>query len=482
MLTKSRYMSGLQCLKRLWIEVNRRELIPEADAGLQHIFDEGHEVGELAKKFFPKGIDVPFDRNRFQENIEQTKELLKKRTVLFEAGIQAGQISARADVLKPVGKDEWDVIEVKSTTEVKDEHIDDVSFQKHCYEKAGLKIKNCFLMHLDKEYVKNGQINVKKIFKLEDITEKAKAAEEGIEERIDTMLKVMASKNYPGVNVGRQCKNPHACTIDDCWKNFPKNNVFDLYGRNKAEELLEMGILAIKHIPKGFKLSDKQQIQRECEINGKPHIHKEAIKHFLKTLSPPLYYLDFETINPAIPLYDGMHPYQRVPFQFSLHIMNKTTEHYSFLADGKEDPRPAFLKALETYVGSEGTIVAYNQSFETGVMKELAEAFPKHKNFLNSTIARVTDLLIPFRNFSYYHPDQEGSASIKDVLPAMTGRSHKELDISEGGTASLEYLRITFSKVSKKEKAKVRQNLEKYCALDTEGMVWIVEKLRELAG
>ena len=409
MLTKSRYMSGLQCLKKLWIEVHNPELIPEPDAEAQHRFDEGHQVGELAKKLFYRGIDVPFDREHFQENLDKTKELLKKRRTLFEAGLRVGQISARADVLRPANKGEWDLIEVKSTTEVKPEHIDDVSFQKHVYEKAGLKIRRCLLMHLDKTFKKEGKIIPSlKLFTIEDITEKVKTAEEGINERINTMLKVMASNKCPDLKIGRQCDNPHECPIEECWKDMPKNNVFMLYyGGKLAEELLKAGVLSIKDIPKGFKLNDRQQIQRECAISGKPHIHKEAIRHFLKTLAPPLYYLDFETINPAIPLYDGMIPYQRVPFQFSLHVVNKTTKHYGFLAEGKKDPRPAFLKALKKYIGSKGTVIVYSQSFEIGVMKELAEAFPKYKKFLNNTIARVTDLIIPFRGFYYYHPDQD---------------------------------------------------------------------------
>ena len=480
MLTKSRYMSGLQCLKKLWIEVHRPELIPEPDAEAQHRFDEGHQVGELAKKFFQKGIDIPFDRNNFKENIEKTSQLLKKRRTLFEAGLQVGEISARADVLRPANKDEWDIIEVKSTTKVKDEHIDDVSFQRHVYEKAGLKINKCFLMHLSKEYKKEGKINPKKLFKLEDITEKVKT-KVGIDERINMMLEILASKNCPEISIGRQCENPYRCPVEECWKDMPKNNVFMLYyGGKLAEELLKAGVLSIKDIPKGFKLNDRQQIQRECAISGKPHIHKEAIKHFLKTLNPPLYYLDFETISPAIPIYNGMHPYQRVPFQFSLHIANKTPKHYGFLADGKKDPRPAFLKALKKHIGSKGTVTVYSQSFEIGVMKELAEAFPKYKKFLNNTIARVTDLIIPFRGFYYYHPDQEGSNSIKKVLPAMTGKSYKGMDISGGGEASLAYLDLMYKKIGNKEKQKIRKDLEKYCGLDTEAMIFLVDKLKKL--
>ena len=479
LLTKSKYLYGLQCLKYLWISVHEPEKIPEPDERAKSIFKQGNEVGNLAKTLFPKGTDI--QTQDFTLNIEQTKELLKKKKILFEAGIQAGQLYARADILKPV-KDEWDIIEVKSSTEVKDEHYDDLSFQKFCYEKAGLKIRKCFLMHLNKEYVKKGKINPKKLFVTEDITEEVKAVE-GVQDRISEMLKVLESDKMPEQNIGRLCNNPHECPIQEiCWAFLPKDNVFDLYyGGKTSQELFSNGILKIKDIPKDFKLTDKQQIQRECAITGKANIHKEGIRHFLSHLKYPIYYLDFETFSSAIPVFDGTRPWQNVGFQFSLHVVKEDgskPEHYSFLADKPEDPRKEFMAELKKVIGDKGCVIIYNASFETGILQELAKSFPKNKVWINKVIGRMVDLLIPFRNFQYYSPKQQGSASLKEVLPALTGINYENLVI-HGDIAGLEWYRVTFGKAP--DKIKVRADLEEYCGLDTESMVLIIDELRKLS-
>jgi len=490
LLTKSKYLLGLQCPKCLWVAINDKTKIPEPDESLQHIFDQGHLVGELAKKNFPGGIDI--DAEDFIGNVDKTKELLKKRKTLFEAGIMIDNIYSRADVLKPVGKNEWDIIEVKSSTQVKEVNIHDVSFQKHCYKKYGLKIRKCFLMAINNQYVRQGPIDAKHLFVLHDITEEVNSAIIGIQERIEEMFKIISSDLAPDINIGKHCANPYPCSLtDDCWKFLPKNNVFNLYrGGKKSVELFESEVLEIKDIPEHFDLNEKQRIQLKCAKSGKCHINKEEINKFLEALEYPLYYLDFETYATAVPLYDGLRPYQPIPFQFSLHIQKSKgskPEHYSFLAEGDKDPRKEFVSKLKEVLGDKGSIVVYNQSFEIGCLKELAKLFPEYEEWVESTVKRVVDLLVPFRSFHYHHPKQEGSASIKKVLPAVTGKSYDGMEIAQGDIASLRYLYITHggvngaeAKVKSEEVTKVRKDLEKYCKLDTEGMVWIVGKLEEL--
>ncbi|MDP2750555.1 MAG: DUF2779 domain-containing protein, partial [Nanoarchaeota archaeon] len=256
----------------------------------------------------------------------------------------------------------------------------------------------------------------------------------------------------------------------------------------KAFDLFESGIHEIHKIPEDYKLSEHQQIQKDCAVSGKPFIAKEAIKHFLKTLKYPLYYLDFETYNTAVPLYDGVKPYQQIPFQFSLHIVDseKTkSKHVSFLASGDKDPRKEFIKILKASIADDGTIVAYNDSFEKRILKEVGDAFPEYKKWIDTAIDRMVDLLDPFRGFMYYNPKQKGSASLKEVLPALTGKDYSGMEIAEGGMASLRYLFITHGsfdgkKATQEEVKQVREALEKYCCLDTEGMVWIVDELNKL--
>ncbi len=225
-----------------------------------------------------------------------------------------------------------------------------------------------------------------------------------------------------------------------------------------------------------------QDAQRKAQVEARKlydealvradQVDKEAIKHFLGTLQNPLNYLDFETISPVVPMYDGTRPYQRIPFQFSMHIVSDEHSralHHSFLADGSDDPRPKLLSELKRVLRDTGSMVVYNQSFEKGVLLELAEAFPEFAEWLHSVCDRLIDLYAPFRDFHYYSPRQCGSASIKEVLPAVTGRGYEGMSIARGDDASLAFLRLTCDDVSVEEREQLRADLEKYCGLDTEG-------------
>ena len=481
LLSKSKYLNGLQCPKYLWIQINEPERIPEPDTATQYIFDQGHLVGELAKKLFPSGINIPTDD--FMDNVRQTKQFLQQRTPLFEAGICAEGLYSRIDILNPVSDHDWDIIEVKSTTDVKDVHLEDVSFQKYCCEKVGVKIRNCFLMHINNQYIKNGELDPQQYFKLQDITSNVEESSKGIEDRIDTLLEVISARECPNVTIGRHCSNPYDCPLAECWDFLPGGNVFNLYrGGSKSFELFNSGILTIRDIPDEYKLTGAQQIQKTCETTGKAYIDKARISGFLSALQSPHYFLDFETISPAIPMFDGTRPYQTIPFQFSLHIIEEDgakPEHFSFLAGGVDDPRPAFLAELKKVLGNTGSIVVYNQGFEEGILKELALAFPEYDNWVNQARDRLVDLLVPFRKFHYYHPLQKGSASLKSVLPALTGKDYAGMDIADGQSASIAFQTVTYGEVSEEERNKVIADLEKYCALDTEAMLWIVDRLKQ---
>jgi hypothetical protein len=481
LLSKSKYMNGMQCLKYLWLVCNDPSKIPEVDASTQHIFDQGHLVGELAKQLYPEGINIPHDN--FILNLNRAKESLKERKPLFEAGFMVNGIFARMDILNPAGTDAWDIIEVKSSTSIKDENIQDITFQKYCLEKSGLKINKCFLAFINNQYVKNGNIDPACFFTIQEITDEVLVASEGIQDRIQSMVEAIALRECPEMPVGSFCSSPYDCPVTICWKELPENNIFSLYqGGKKCFDLFYAGIRHLCEIPDDYKLNASQKIQKSCDISGKPHINKAAIKDFLTTIKSPIHYLDFETINPAVPLFDGTRPYQKIPFQFSLHIVgeNGGIKHYGYLAEGTSDPRPAFLTELKNHIGPTGSIVTYNQSFEEGILRDLASAFPEYNDWVSQVCDRMVDLLEPFRNFYYYNPGQNGSASIKSVLPAITGKGYDILPIADGDSASRAFLNVTYTDVSEEECSQVRGDLEKYCGLDTKGMVWIVEKLQVL--
>ena len=503
LLSKTKYLNGRQCLRYLWVLFNDPKRVLATDASTQYIFDQGHVVGELAKQLYPDGIEVPQDS--FSGNIDQTKRLLKERKPLFEAGILAGNLYSRVDVLYPADDESWDIIEVKSSTSVKDIHIQDAAYQRYCCMKMGLNIRKCYIAVINNQYVREGEIDPQGLFNIHDITEEVLAISDDIPNQVEEMFEAIDRKTCPEMIIGPHCRDPYECPLEECWEHLPEGNVFTLYyGGKKSFDLYDRGIVSVKDIPVDYKLSEKQAIQKQSLATGEAYLDKEAIKGFLASLEYPLYYMDFETINPAVPLFDGTRPYQATPFQFSVHVVrdgHSQPEHYSFLAEGTQDPRPAFLTNLKKVIGDTGSIVIYNAGFETAILTDLtknlttsgveykdwrgvlsvtAQPVSQHNEWLKGILERIVDLLTPFRNFSYYHPIQNGSASLKAILPALTGKAYKELAIADGQLASMQFERVTYGEVSDEERDKVRSDLEKYCSLDTEGMIWIVDKLREL--
>lgn len=485
-LTKSKFLNGLQCPKLLWTRCNAPETIPPPSDRLQQVFDTGNRVGELAIQRFPGGHQVQEDN--FLKNIEDARVLLsaKNPRPIYEAGIKAGRLYARADILVPSAtiSDAWDVVEVKCGTEVKAVYLQDVAFQRYCYEKAGVKVGRCFLMHINNKYVRHGDINVEEFFTLEDITAEMIPFIQEMPQWIDGFLKIIDFPSCPNIGIREHCQNPYECQmISTCWGFLQDAHVLELYrGKNKGFDLIDQGILRLSEIPDNFKLTDNQIIQRQCAVSGKEYVNKKEIAAFLNTLEYPLWFFDFETLFEAIPRFDGIRPYQQLPFQFSIHFEKSpgsVLKHFEFLHKASTDPRPALLKALRECLGSAGTILAYNMSFEKGRLKELGEAFPEYADWCENINARMEDLIVPFRKFFYYHPNQHGSTSLKKVLPSLTGKGYEGMTISDGGQATSEYARVTYGDgVDTVDRQKVYADLEAYCGLDTKAMADIVAMLK----
>lgn len=481
-LSKSKYLNGLQCHKLLWVAVNDAKRIPPTDAATQYVFDQGHLVGELAHRLYSDGINL--DTSSIAGNLRQTQASLQLRKPLFEAGFSANRMYCRVDVLKPAGEDEWDIVEVKSTNSAKDEHVQDVEFQRHCCLNAGLKIRGCHVMHLDKNYIRQGEIDPGRLFTAQEVTSRLDQAAGVFENRLAAMLAVIDSGKCPEAAIGRHCNSPHSCPLQgECWANMPEQNVMTLYGGKKlGEDLIARGILDIGSIPADVALDSRQHIQKQCADSNISHISTGEVRSFLAGLVYPLYFMDFETFSAAIPIYDGSRPHQKIPFQFSVHSLaapGAGPEHYSYLAEGRDDPRPAFTAELCKAVGPGGTVLVYSAPFEKSVLKELAESLPAYSERVESIMARIVDLNLPFRKFSCYHPDQAGSTSLKQVLPAMTDLKYGEMEISEGQTASLKFMESVFGDITPEEIQKIRADLIAYCGLDTYGMVEIVRRLEQ---
>ena len=487
-LSKSQYIKGLQCPKAFWFYRHRKDLAPEITPAKQAVFDTGNEVGLLAQDYFEGGIEVVADYWDVEKSIELTGQYIEKGyKQIYEATAlhPANGLYSRIDILcKADDSDQWDLIEVKSSTSVKDYHIDDLSFQYYVFSNAGYKIRHCYMMVIDNKYQRSGEIDPQEFLRMECITDQVIVKQEEVEFRAEKLLTIASSKTEPIVDIGARCNKPFECDYKEhCWKHVPDYSIFNIYQSGKAEEIVNsISSFSINDIPDDALPSGSKLIDISSYRSGTIFVDEQNIDKFLKRLEYPLYYLDYETVWPAIPLYDGARPYQQVPFQFSLHIQrspDSALEHHEFLHRDASDPRSAFAKFLIEVCGDRGSVIVYNQSFEEKRNSELARDFPEFALSLGNINARMIDLLVPFKNRWLYHPDQKGSASIKSVLPAFTDLNYVEMDIAGGEDASRLYKHFVEGIIDEGEVEKLWSDLSKYCALDTLAMVELIDVLRE---
>lgn len=484
-LTKTRFINGLQCPKLLWYSYHKKSDFPPLDLFTKTIFEQGTKVGLVAQQLFPEGRKISRVQSPKTQNL-QSIAALKDRKPLFEAGFLYSNAYALADILEPADNNMWNLIEVKSSTGIKDEYYEDLAFQRYVFEGAGLKINRCLLLHINNEYVRDKDLDPKQFFKEVDMTEDVKKLLPTIEGKIDEMLQVLNEK-MPRIQIGVHCDDPYPCRLKEiCWDFIPKeDSIFALSrGKKTAFELLEKGIVDLNTISSDTELTETQKIQIEAHKSGKTIINFGEIKKFLKCLIYPIAFLDFETISPAIPLFSKSRPYERIPFQFSLYVVQKEDSKYKkfdFLWKERSDPRREFIESLKQNLGVKGSIVAYNSAFEIGVLKNICDAFPEYQEWYEEVKERFVDLYEPFRNFDYYNPKQQGIASIKQVLPALTDLSYEDLEFSSGEMASIEYMRANFEdSITSEEKEKIFSDLQKYCDLDTYGMIDVLSGLKDL--
>lgn len=485
MISKSAFLAGLQCEKLLWTRFNARDLIPPPDGSLQAIYDQGREVGAVARRLFPGGIEVAAGIADTDE-VERSSQLaLQAGRPLFEPGFIFEGAFARADILAPAKNGSWDLYEVKGVTEPKEVHFEDVAFQAYVYAGAGLQLHRCFLLYLNRDYVRHWNLEPQRLFVRKDCTREVGELCPTIEERVAEMRRKIGKPNCPEVAIARHCDTPYECPLRErCWAFLPEHSVMELYrGKAKGFALLGRKVTRLTEIPGDCSLTENQRTQVEAVRSKTPRVSKPAIRRFLQDLKYPIHFLDFETFSLPIPPFQGLRPFQRVPFQFSLHIQptpGADLVHHGFLANGSGDPRPEFMARLREAVAQEGSLVAYNAVFEKGVLQECTGALPASQPWVESLELRFVDLLQPFRSFRYYHPAQHGSASMKAVLPALTNRGYEDLAIRDGDTASREYLRVTFGNPESEDRDRVYRQLEEYCGLDTRGMWQIISALRDL--
>ena len=489
MLTKSDYIKYIQCKKYLWLNKFKKEILPEElDDNLKRLFESGYKIEDIAYKLYPNAVNAEAEEKNIKEMILKTKHLMKEKApIIFQATISGKNLFARADIIrynKEMGA--WDIIEVKSATEIKDIYIDDLSFQKICFEKAGVKVGKIFLMHVNNQYIKDGEIDPQEFFIINEITE---AVNENLEEtniQIKNALEILKIKEEPDVQILRQCKKPYTCPfIFYCWKDFPDHSIYSigssLINEKNLKTLLDAGIIEIKDIPSELLKKEKLIKHHHAVKHDLVHIEKENIKEELSEIKYPIYYLDYETYAPAIPIIDAYRPYQRVVFQYSLHVQespNSELKHYYFLANDLPDPTIALSKTLAERIGKTGSVIAWNMGFEKGCNTEMGRRAPEYQEFYEDINNRTVDLMIVFKKGFYVHKEFRGSASLKKVLPVLVPElSYNDLDIGEGMLASNTWGDMVTKNISQEEKDEIYNNLLAYCELDTLAMVKILEKL-----
>ena len=486
-LSKSQYIKALQCHKSLWLQKHKPELMDDPDKQSESLFKQGDSVGALARALFPDGEEIVYDSSNFSFMVDKTKEFIANGVeVIYEATFREKGIFAMADILVKNG-DAWDIYEVKSSTKVKEYHLDDASIQWYALCDS-LKLNRAFIVHINNSYVREGALDIDALFTIADVTEIVKERQDAIEPNLK-MMEEMLEDTLPDIDIGVHCNNPHHCDFyGHCWSHVPTPSVFNLYwmSGDKKFEMYYKGILHYDDIPDDMELNATQTLQLSTSRTKEPHIDKPIITEFLETISYPINFFDFETFQNAIPRFDGQRPYVQMPFQYSLHILHEDgrLEHKEFLGDENSDPREALIKQMLCDITQKGSIVAYNQGFEKGVIKELAKFRPAFSDALLALNARFVDLIVPFRRRGYYHPDFNGSFSLKSVLPALfpdeETLDYKRLDIQDGGMAMDTFANLHLLK-DRSQREKIREDLLEYCKLDTLAMVRILEKLQKVS-
>ena len=485
-LSKSKYTNACICKKMLWLETYKPEVKGEIDSS--NAMDNGNVVHEVARDLLGAHVTIPFNTNLAKMLEDTERELKKDKVIVCEASFTDKNNFCSVDILEK-NNTEYNLYEVKGSTKEKDIFLKDISYQYYVLTKLGLKVNKCFLVHINNKYYKKGKLDLNKLFIKIDVTDKIKNLQEEVEFNIKEIDLYMKNKNEPNDSIGLYCFKPYECPyFKYCIKDLPCPNVFDIGGGMRLSQKLElykMGKVAFKDLlDENINLKYKQQIEFEI-FDKEDYINKDKIKEFLDTLSYPLYFLDFETFQLPIPKYDNTNAYMQIPFQYSLHYIEKEggkLYHKEFLGRG-DDPRRELAERLVKDIPKNVCVLAYNMGFEKGRIKELANIFPDLKEHLMNIHDNIKDLAIPFMNRDYYNKNMNGYYTIKKVLPALypnePSLDYHNLELVHNGGEAMSYY-DTLSYKTKEEQDYIRERLLKYCCLDTYAMVKIYEKLKKI--
>ena len=507
LLSKTDYILFRECPKNVWYKIHRPEIYNQAELSEfeKAIIETGNEVELVARKLFPTGVLI---EDRGKESQEETQQLIaKKEKVIFQPIFIRDGFLAAVDILELNGDGTYNIYEVKSTTDVdKKTHFHDLAFQVNLLEKFGLKIKKAYVIHLNSEYIRKGEVNINQLFHSEDVTGEVHDIKEVVAKEMDFALKYLSAEEEPPGSCAciYKGRSSHCSTFKYANPKVPDYGVHDIsrIGASKArlQELVDVGIFDIQDVPEDIKFSEAQKNQIEVYKSGITLIDRLRIAKELESLVFPLYFLDYETFPSAIPRFDGFSPYQQIPFQYSLYVLelsearprtairgrasdglDSKLKHFEFLFSDSTDPTPMLLGSLKKHIGETGSIIVWSKRFECKINDEMAQRFPQEKPFIDVINKRVYDLMDIFSYQYYVHKDFKGRVSIKNIMPVLAPElSYKTLQIQEGGTASQKWNEAVNGNITPSEKNAILVNLKEYCKLDTYAMYAIWKHLYDM--
>ena len=482
-LSKSLFIRGLQCHKSLYLKKHRPDLAEMPSEGQQARMESGQEIGILAQGLFPGGLEIPYEGLSYDEQLIKTNEAVRAGKTIYEGAFRYDNIFIKADIIHK-GADGWELYEVKNSTDVKEYYKNDLAVQYYVLKNAGVPVSKACLVHINNQYVRNGEIKVDKLFIAEDLTGIVQEKEAFAREEIAKMREMLKGV-LPAIDIGNHCFNPYDCDFyGHCWQHIPEDSIFSI-GSAWIDKFAyyKRGMLRFDELPWN-ELNELQKMYTEAFLEKKEYLRHDRINDFLASLWYPLCFLDFETIfSVPVPMFNGTRPFQQIPFQYSLDCIDterSELKHFEYLGQPGVDPRRELIEKLMKDIPENACTLAYNKSFETGILNSLKKWFPEYTVKIDKIISNMRDPMMPFKNKDYYHWKMWGSYSLKYVLPALIPElSYEDMEINDGGMASEMYLQMFYSNDSA-EIAKIRNNLLEYCKLDTLAMVRIVNVLQEM--
>ncbi|WP_412059520.1 DUF2779 domain-containing protein [Leptospira interrogans] len=478
-LTKSDFITGFQCEYLLWL--NTYQPHPDFDP-FEHQYISPKQkslLRDLSHSLFPKSKNV-----RYSDT--ETRKFLKSGQSVRSACLETEKFIMKTEYILPNKEipGTFEIVVLKASSSFKKQHIPEIAFQKFVAEESGFPISKCSLLFVNSKFQFEDEIHIDSFFVRKDVTDEVFLKEKETKECAYSLFDLVSRKNLPPRFTSNLCSHPRDCSYPDiCLARKVPGDIFTLReGKAESLKFYKQGILYLKDIQETENLTARQKTQVQTMQTGKPFINQKVFTELFEKIRYPIYFLDFESINPPIPVYPKTYPFQHVPFLLSLQVIRKDLfqepENFHYIDDGIVDPRKGILEKLQEWILPEGTIVCFNDKFEKRCLDESAAIFTEYKDWLKSIQDNFLDLATPFWGYEYYHPDQKGSTSLKTILPIITGKNYKNLKIQSGQMANSEFLRAKTESMSENERKEVEKNLIEYCKLDTYAMILILRKIK----